>query len=145
MTTELERMIDEYVSCVRACVSILQEHFGSTNLLIDSREGRIPKRGKIADVTFMFHGVGCTIDTASSSVNFDFGPDGAVGGFDAYRLSRFAKSLPPSHDSAPTEDDFQRCLARLQQQGKVIAPRLDPSPYLLYFASECSHNEDADV
>ena len=75
----------------------------------------------------------------------DFGPNGTVGGFDAFRLSSFANSLPSSHDRTVTENDFQKCLARLQERGIVIAPRLDPSPHLLYFASDFGESEDADV
>lgn len=145
MTTEIDRVIDEYVRCVRQYVSTMQEHFGSSNLLLDWREGRIPKQGQIGDIGFVFHGVGCTVNTPSSSIEFDFGPDGMVGGFDAFRLSSFAISLRSSHDSTVTENDFQKCLARLQERGKVIAPRLDPSPHLLYFSSDLSESENADA
>lgn len=145
MTTEIDHVINEYVRWVRSYVSTMQLHFGSRNLLIDRREGRIPKRGQIGDFEFVFHGVGCTINTPLHSIDFDFGPEGMVGGFDAFRLSIFANSLPSPHDSTVTENDFQKCLSRLQERGKVIAPRLDPSPHLLYFASDFSKREDADA
>jgi hypothetical protein len=145
MITEIDHVIEEYVKCARAYISKMQKHFGSRNLLIEWREGRIPKRGQIGDIAFVFHGVGCTVNTPSSSIDFDFGPNGTVGGFDAFRLSSFANSLPSSHDRTVTENDFQKCLARLQERGIVIAPRLDPSPHLLYFASDFGEIEDSDV
>src|SRR5262245_44469003 len=36
------------------------------------------------------HGYGCTVETAKGEVDFDFGPQGEVDGFDAWRLWLFA-------------------------------------------------------
>ncbi|WP_212410134.1 hypothetical protein [Erwinia sp. E602] len=41
-------------------------------------------------ITFFKHGAGCTVGLISGEVDFDFGKDGAIGGFDSWRLIRFA-------------------------------------------------------
>jgi hypothetical protein len=52
----------------------------------------IPHEGRlIDDRRYRKHGFGCTVELPSGSVDFDFGPEGQIDGFDAGRLAFFAK------------------------------------------------------
>lgn len=127
-------LIHQYVTRVSQCISLMRKHFGVHDLLSGVREGRIPKRGVIgdSDLAFSFHGIGCTIDMPDGSVEFDFGPNGDVGGFDAYRLTLFAQNCSTGMSEVTSEDEVRKELSLLQNQGIVIAPGLEPSPSLFY-------------
>ena len=131
-------LIREYVSHVRYCASQMREHFGVQNLLAGWRDGRIPKRGEITDggLSFSFHGIGCTVEMRDCSVDFDFGPNGDVGGFDAYRLAQFANSRQSMSNRAFREDEIRVELRRLQEKGFVVASGVEPSPNLLYLKQD---------
>ncbi len=136
MTTN--ELIQDYVKSVRYCVSRMREHFREHDLLSGQRAGRIPKRGVIENgkLSFSFHGVGCNVDTPDFSVDFDFGPAGRIGGFDAFRLSLFGSNGFKQTGEVTTEEEIRIGLTRLQEQGVIVAPCLDPSPHLLYLAAD---------
>jgi hypothetical protein len=135
MTTS--ELIQDYVKAVGYCVSRMREHYREHDLLSGQRAGRIPKRGVIENgkISFFFHGIGCNVDTPDFSVDFDFGPDGRIGGFDAFRLSLFGASGFMQTGEVPTEEEIRVGLNRLQEQGVIVAPCLQPSPHLLYLAA----------
>ncbi len=136
MTTS--ELIHDYVRAVNYCVSRLRAHFREHDLLTGQRAGRIPKRGVIDNgkLSFSFHGIGCNVDTPDFSVDFDFGPDGRIGGFDAFRLSLFGSSIFNRTSEVRAEEEIRVGIERLQEQGIIVAPRLLPSPHLLYLAAE---------
>jgi hypothetical protein len=95
MTTDILALIASYVSAVRQAVAALQSHLQTTAILEAVRRDRPRREGSIdSNTTYMFHGVGCRVTSGKITVEFDFGPDGAVGGFDAWRLSLFAEGDP---------------------------------------------------
>lgn len=131
-------LVREYVKRVQYCATQLGEHFGVSNLLAAWRDGRIPKSGVIAAgaLSFSFHGIGCAVDMQDCLVDFDFGPNGDVGGFDAYRLTLFANSRRAQTDNAITEDDIRVELRQLLDKGIVVASNAEPSPHLLYLKQD---------
>lgn len=68
--------------------------YSQENLLAGRRNGAIPRSGSLEGVEFEFHGVGCRIAEGNSSADFDFLPDGQLGGFDAWRLHVFSEANP---------------------------------------------------
>ena len=129
-------LIHEYVTNVRNCASRMREHFGVQNLLTGWREGRIPVRGSISNcgLSFSFHGIGCEVETQDYLVDFDFGPNGEVGGFDAHRLTQFANSRKPLRGNPIEKDDVLVELRQIQEKGLITVSGVEPSPKLLYLS-----------
>ncbi|WLI09330.1 hypothetical protein PSH66_13675 [Pseudomonas sp. FP597] len=56
---------------------------------------KIPQRGSIAnEVTYELHGIGCRVYLAETCIDFDYGPDERIDGFDRWRLYMYACELP---------------------------------------------------
>ena len=91
--------------------------------LFDGRNnGIVPRFGTFGDSgEFLFHGIGCTIDDGTVTVNFDFLPDGSSNGFDAWRLHTFAEDNQVDDlglDTSPHQ--LERALARLVESGRAL-------------------------
>src|SRR3990167_1171725 len=68
--------------------------YSQPTLLAGRQSGAIPRSGLLEGLEFDFHGIGCWISENGLSVDFDFLPDGRLGGFDAWRLQVFSQSNP---------------------------------------------------
>ena len=91
----LVRFISEHQRSVRLLSNRLRDAFCQKDLLAGRRSRRILREGKTADgLRYAFHGLGCWISDGKLSVDFDFGPEGEVGGFDAWRLHVFSRENP---------------------------------------------------
>jgi hypothetical protein len=135
MSTNIRPLIDEYIRAADTAVQELRAAYSSADLLKSRRNGLIPKCGLLRDGTaFSFHGVGCRFETDVGIVDVDFGPEGRVGGFDAWRLQRFAESHPDYR--ALSLEDLERAIKELRCSGKVVQPRLAPSAHLYYLSEE---------
>ena len=129
------RLIHEYQRAVRTVVAALRTGFGCDDLLMARRNGEIPKDGVTGGIEFSFHGAGCMGTGAGFEVDFDFGPDGRVDGFDAWRLWRFANQNPAAYPQFQQLEDVQTALAKLARSGEIECPRTAPSPHLWYLRS----------
>ncbi|THD04509.1 hypothetical protein B1810_05155 [Panacagrimonas perspica] len=92
MPQRLLRLIRSYLQATSEAVAAL-EAAGITrpaSALGWSLAG-IPHEGHlIDDRRYRKHGFGCTVELPSVSIDFDFGPEGQIDGFDASRLAFFA-------------------------------------------------------
>jgi len=92
MDANLQRLIAEYQATVKRAV-ILMNRSGikmpySAFAWI---QANIPARGILdGDVLYFKHGAGCKVIFETGSVDFDFGEDGEIDGFDLWRLTQFA-------------------------------------------------------
>jgi hypothetical protein len=43
------------------------------------------------------HGIGCRINLSTGSVDFNYGPNGEINGFDVWRLYNFARERPSKY------------------------------------------------
>ena len=98
MRPELRSLILDYQSRVADACRLLRNRLG---LRIDNkfswRLPRIPKKGWLDDektISYDFHGLGCSVMFGEVDVDFDIGPGGRIDGFNAWRLSLFAQSVP---------------------------------------------------
>ena len=95
MNNQLARLIADYQTSVRNAVALMyrsgiQLPFTSENWI----ETDIPSSGTLTgDVKYFKHGAGCEVKLETCTVDFDFGKQGEICGFDVWRLTRFA------HDS----------------------------------------------
>ena len=131
-------LICKYLNGVRQFTASLKSEYGVENILIAKRRRVIPLEGTTKDglFKFSFHGIGCCAECADFTVDFDFGDDGSIEGFDAFRLARFASTLKEFETTPPTESEIRDALRSLVAQGFVIEPRLEPSPHLFYLQEE---------
>ncbi len=136
LSTGLLRLIRRYTSASGDAAQKLRDELAVTDLLGALHGGTLHRAGKLPDGTqYRFHGVGCAVERAGISVDFDFGPEGRTDGFDAWRLHLFAEQFPDEthfHDEAVVA----AALAELQRAGMVAKPGWTPSPHLYYLAEQ---------
>lgn len=133
MKNDILVLIASYVNAVRRAVAVPQVHLHTTALLEAVRKDRQRREGSIDSITtYAFHGVGCRVTTGETTVDFDFGPDGMVGGFDAWRLWLFADGNPGRFSQWKNRDQVEEALQRIQAEGLIALPRAEPSPHLYY-------------
>jgi hypothetical protein len=93
MDDRLARLIYDYKSSVRAAVVLMQR--SGIQMPYSSAEWvefDIPMHGELkGNARYFKHGVGCEIRFPMSSVDFDFGDQGEIDGFDLWRLQQFSE------------------------------------------------------
>jgi hypothetical protein len=92
---ELEKLIFDFLSKVEEATSLLEEKFGTRCILRLWRSNKIERCGTvIGNITYELHGVGCAVYLPEGCVDFDYGTDGRIDGFDVWRLYLFACEKP---------------------------------------------------
>ncbi|QDU78371.1 hypothetical protein Pla110_00720 [Polystyrenella longa] len=134
MTTTLD-IIEHYLSGVRDNVNAICDHYGVDDLWLN-QEDRIPCSAIIdcpaKRIRFSFHGVGCRMQVGNQIYDFDFGPDGRIDGFDAFRLSLYIQSRNKNDEKKFTEEQLQTDIDSLVTKGGAIKPKWEPGPHLYY-------------
>jgi len=128
-------LIDDYQAAVRRVVSALRVGFGRNDLLLAWHSREIPKDGVTSGIRFSFHGVGCRATVDGVKVDFDFGLDGRIDGFDAWRLWYFARQNPTRYPQFRRQEDVEAALERLARSGEIERSRDAPSDHLWYLRS----------
>ena len=121
---EIRELIDAYRARVFEVTDQLGEHFGvpGQELLAAWNRGDVPGGGEALGYKYNFHGVGLAVRTTTRVVDFDWGPNGELGGFDASRLAGFAMTNKPFRKRVQGRDpqeEIQDALERLQQAGQI--------------------------
>ena len=94
----LEDLIKGFLSKVEEGTMLLQKKFGTRNILRLWRSGQIERCGEIIDgVEYELHGVGCAIHFPIELVDFDYGPNNRIDGFDVWRLYMYAADRPEEY------------------------------------------------
>ena len=124
-------LVSQYLNSARSLSQRLGEAFSQEDLLSGRRNKRIPRTGVAANgLEFSFHGIGCWISDGTFSVDFDFLPDGQIGGFDAWRLHVFSEDNPSAVGSRP-QHEVQTALNRLLDRGLIQTVEGSSSLYRL--------------
>lgn len=83
----------------------------------------IPRRGTLpSGREYSFHGIGCRFVKDGVTTDMDFGPDGRIDGFDAWRLHLFARSCYANKTSL---NSIQTGLDKLLTSGAIT--KLNPT------------------
>ncbi|MFT0477078.1 DUF6896 domain-containing protein [Pseudomonas antarctica] len=128
----LENLIAEYLEQVKKSTDLLEQVFGTKNILSLWRSKKIPQRGKVADdVTYELHGIGCRVYLSEICVDFDYGPDERVDGFDAWRLYLYACETPLKYKKYTNKESLEREFNAYLKKGK--AKKVEGSTSNLYF------------
>lgn len=112
----LEDLITDFLSKVDIGTKLLEEKFGTRNILRLWGSKQIERCGEIKNgVQYELHGIGCFIIFATESVNFDYGSGDRVDGFDIWRLYSYATDRPLRYkkycDKQTLEKEFREYLS----------------------------------
>ncbi|WP_428847433.1 DUF6896 domain-containing protein [Pseudomonas pergaminensis] len=131
-THTLETLISEYLNHVYEATELLERYFGTKNILRLWRSGKIPQRGSVTkDVTYELHGIGCCVYLSNLYIDFDYGPDDRVDGFDIWRLYNYACELPHKYKQYTDEGYLEHEFLEYLKLGK--AKKIPGSTSNLYF------------
>jgi hypothetical protein len=128
----LEDLISDFLSKVESGTELLQKKFGTRNILRLWRTKKIERRGEIINgIQYELHGVGCAIHFPSESVDFDYGSNDRIDGFDVWRLYIYASDRPLKYkkycDKKIVEKEFKEYLA----SGRIEKMSLSDNLYTL--------------
>ncbi len=132
MNTQLANLIADYLSSVRVAVDLMQRSGiprPATNT--DWAMADIAQTGELdGGIRYFKHGYGCAVHLPTGHVNFDFGMQGEIDGFDSWRLSGFAGSELAKYGFTD-EDALNEFF-----NAEVAAGSLVYSGYILYYLDE---------
>ncbi|MDP3069841.1 MAG: hypothetical protein Q8N18_06105 [Opitutaceae bacterium] len=90
----------------------------------------IKQSGQLADGSkYNKHGFGCAIRYSTGAIDFDFGANGELDGFDASRLWRFSKASKRDYGFATEKEIFAE-ISEAVSRGKLRF-----SGYMLYYVN----------
>jgi len=81
-------------------------------------------------VNYFKHGYGCAVFLPSGKVDFDFGSEGQINGFDLWRLTNFAGKRLKDY-GFPSEASIQAAFQSAVESGEIVA-----SEYILYYLAQ---------
>jgi len=119
-------VVGDYLSEVQEGIALFKDKIGDTHPLSAWRNDGLPQKGQLSDdVRYEFHGVGCLLVFPEYEVDFDFGPDGRIDGFDLWRLGLYVESRPDKYpyykDSNVLKKDFELAVKK-ELIGKLDGP-----------------------
>ena len=128
----LESLIDDFLSQVEKATDLLEQRFGQKCILRLWRTEQIPQRGEIVDgVRYELHGVGCRVYFPELCVDFDYGPEGRIDVFDAWRLYIYACEVPLIHPKYTDQNALKLDLDEYVKIGRVkVVSELTPRLYV---------------
>lgn len=134
MNNNLARLISDYQTSVRAAVELMRQsgiQLPATN--VDWAATDIPQRGELKGGNPYFkHGYGCAVRLPGGAVDFDFGEQGEIDGFDAWRLAGFAGSRLSEYGFV-SEAALNECF-----KAEVAVGSLVYSGYILHYIAHAA-------
>ena len=128
----LEHLITDYLKQVKNATDLLEQVFGTKNIIGLWRSKKIPQRGTVAaNITYELHGIGCSVYLSEICVDFDYGPDDRVDGFDSWRLYMYACETPSKYKKYTDKQALEREFNAYLKKGK--AKKIEGSTSNLYF------------
>ena len=121
MKSKVRELIDAYLITARRITAQMAAAYRVENIWQAYLDRSIPKAGPVltnGSGTYRFHGVGCQLKLGDVDIEIDFGPEGSVDGFDAYRLNYFA--LHTLGNDALDTVAIQREIANLHERGELV-------------------------
>jgi hypothetical protein len=131
MNNQLTNLISDYQASVRTAVELMQRSGIPMPLTCtDWIDTNIPEIGELdGGIRYFKHGYGCAVNLATGKIDFDFGRQGEIGGFDVWRLTRFAGSRLTEY-GFDTEHSLEECFKAAVTTGSLIY-----SGYILYYVA----------
>lgn len=126
MDKQLAQLISDYQLAVGAAVLLMS----NSGIEIPSSirgwlDLDIPAHGELnSGIRYYKHGYGCRVYLSEGEVDFDFGRQGQIDGFDDWRLWGFCKGRPNTY-AFDTEQALLDCVRRALTEGKLVASSHD--------------------
>ncbi len=141
MNEKLVRLIADFQENVHIALKLMQRSgiqmpFSRNDWI----ESNIPNTGELdGGVKYYKHGAGCLIKLSTGDIDFDFGVQGEVGGFNFWWLIRFAGKKLTAYGFR-NEDEVAEYLDDALDKGELICPDHD-----LYYISNVPYTYAVDV
>ncbi len=141
MNEKLVRLIADFQENVQIALKLMQRSgiqmpFSRNNWI----ESNIPNTGELdGGVKYYKHGAGCLIKLSTGDVDFDFGEQGEIGGFNFWWLIRFAGKKLTAYGFR-NEDEVAEYLDDALDKGELICPDHD-----LYYISNVPYTYAVDI
>ncbi|PIF48170.1 hypothetical protein CLU80_0405 [Pseudomonas sp. 29] len=128
----LEDLITDFLSKVESGTELLQKKFGTRNILRLWRSKQIERCGEITDeIQYELHGVGCAIHFPSESVDFDYGSNSRIDGFDVWRLYIYASDRPHIYEKYCDKKTLEKEFKELISLNRIEKMSISDNLYVL--------------
>ncbi|TMU69850.1 hypothetical protein FGA82_29155 [Pseudomonas fluorescens] len=128
----LEDLITDFLSKVESGTELLQKKFGTRNILRLWRSKQIERCGEITDeIQYELHGVGCAIHFPSESVDFDYGSNSRIDGFDVWRLYIYASDRPLMYEKYCNKKTLEKEFKELIYLNRIEKMSINDNLYVL--------------
>ena len=124
MNTELYRLITLFNKAQLEAVEILESAFNCPRPA-DQMDFILRCKPSIQKLRYKFngykvrpHGIGMEIDMGETKIDFDFGKNGEINAFDAFRIANFIK-LNKIKTALKTEEEIQYEIEKAINQGTI--------------------------
>jgi hypothetical protein len=124
----IDELIIDFQQHVKIVAQIFYKKYNRKDLLRAWHDGTISQRGSGLDriKNYSFHGAGLYAKIGKVEVDFDFGPEDCIDGFDAWRLRHFAQSKKDMYPHFQEEKLIQSELDKLAREKRIV--RLGEGP-----------------
>ncbi|MBA4239552.1 MAG: hypothetical protein C0448_02410 [Sphingobacteriaceae bacterium] len=129
-------LIIDFQNTAKIVAEKFYEKYGTKELLLAVNSDKtIPRQGSLGIIKdYSFHGCGLYAELNGVEIDFDFGDNNRVDGFDAWRLKHFAESKKSIYPNFVTEKAVQIELDKLTQLGQINKPGTFPGSSNYYWA-----------
>jgi hypothetical protein len=138
---DVRYLIQEYQKAAMELTALMQETYGVQDLFLAYRNAELPLSGVLQKPdkgTYKFHGGGCYLKLGRQRVDIDFGPNGAVDGFEAGKLLRFSQETLNSN--LFTYESLRNALREMLEGGELVYPEAPPNRQLYFWAVPVQRN-----
>jgi len=116
----LDTLIHDFISIVETSTLLLEKKFGTRDIRRLWHTKAIKRRGRVTrGVKYELHGIGCRINLSTGTVDFDYGPNGEINGFDIWRLYIFACERPSKYRKYCDKETIKKEFAEHIAQKKI--------------------------
>ncbi|MEO9895961.1 MAG: hypothetical protein ABJD13_08075 [Paracoccaceae bacterium] len=127
------KLIELYQGEIRLAWRDLITETGMPNPYSSWRKRKLEQHGSLReDGEYQFHGVGCWIKRGQREVDFDFGHDLLLGGFDLWRLRIFAAENQDWINLFDWKDWLESSFKEAENQGLIWQPHIENGDRLFY-------------
>ena len=99
------------------------------------KQSGAPKAGWIGsnmEYEYTFHGTDCTFNFGDSQIEFEFGYDGRVGGFNGWKLFCFAEDGTGDYPEFQDDNYINKCIEKAKKNRIISTPFIEKSDDLYY-------------
>lgn len=139
MLERLLKLIYEYQARVFEAASLFEKYKSvSQTKLMRARFEGLPTDGFLdpeETIEYYFHGIGCCVTYPNIRIDWDFGNNGRIDGFDAWRLWIFATEGTDNFPEFEQKEILDKVFKEAEVQGVILTPFKNLQDRLYYLSS----------